>query len=141
MAKEYTIPTNCLMSNSVKKYRERINEQHEIKMKIDHINPKGGIERLQKYLSKTHPDADFYVLELTTRTLGAVRHTCIWRRERASASNANITSLHLAYIDNNKALDNYSQEEMWAIAGSLPDDKCRLRTGVVEKKFIVCDPV
>jgi len=140
LADEFTIPAGVTTNAKPKKYRERINENHEIKMKIDNIDPKGGIEVLQKYLKKTHPQTDFYVLDLVTRTISKSRNTCFWKRKRAAASDATIFSLHLIYINRLKVLDNYSQEEMWNIVGSLPDDKCRIRTEVRQKTCIVCDP-
>jgi len=140
---EHTLPKEVLLDNQEKVYRERVNENREIKVKITGINPKGGIEILQEHLEETHPGIDFYVLEMVTQTIqkGEQRHNLLWQRKPASQSNSKIVSLHLTQIDGLLTMDNFSQEEMWKIAGALPDDKCRLRTGVKEQSFIVCDPV
>jgi hypothetical protein len=138
---EYVLPKGIVKTNKVKKYRKRININTEIKLQIDDIDPIGGIEKLKKHLIKEHPNADFYVLRLVTRTLGSTRHTCIWKREAASASNSNIVSLHLTHIDDKKVLEHFAETEMWQIVGTFPDDKCRLRTEVTNKTVIVCDPI
>ena len=141
LADEYILPDEVTLDSKSKKYRKRVNTNHEIKMKISNINPIGGIEALQKHLNQKHKNIPFYVLELVTHTTGRVRHTCVWRRKPASASNSGIVSLHLTHINDKKALDHYSQEEMWEIVGRFPDDKCRLRTEMSQKVVIVCDPV
>ena len=139
---EFVLPKGIMKCNAIKTYRERANTRCEIKVKIDNINPNGGIEILQKHLVDAHSDIDFYVLELVTRTVvDGVRHNLLWRRRAASASNSNVVSLHLVEIDDKNTLENFSQEEMWKIAGTLPDDRCRLRTVVSETINIVCDPV
>lgn len=139
---EFVLPKGVMLCNAIKIYSERANTRCEIKVKIDNINPNGGIEKLQQHLKSVHNDIDFYVLELVTQTIvEGVRHNLLWKRRAASASNTNVVSLHLAEIDNKETLENYSQEEMWKIAGTLPDDRCRLKTVISEKISIVCDPV
>ena len=141
LADEFELPKGIMTTNKVKVYRERVNENREIKVKVDNIEPKNGIEIFQDHIENSHPGIDFYVLEMVTQTIGKIRNTLLWRRHPASASNANIVSLHLIKINGKKTLEHYSQEEMWEIVGSLPDDKCRLRTEVREKTCIICDPV
>ena len=139
---QFTLPKGIMRCNAVKTYSERANTRCEIKVKIDNLNPNGGIERLQQHLIESHPGIDFYVLELVTKmVVNNVRHNLLWRRKPASSSNSNVVSLHLVEIDDKETLENYSQEEMWAIAGTLPDDRCRLKTVILEKINVICDPV
>jgi hypothetical protein len=139
---QFMLPKGIMKCNALKTYRERENIRCEIKVKIDNLNPNGGIEMLQRHLKNVHPDIDFYVLQLVTQTVvNGIRHNLLWKRKAASASNSNIVSLHLVEIDDQNTLENFSQGEMWKIAGTLPDDRCRLRTVVSERIDLVCDPV
>lgn len=139
--KSFNLPPGITSCGKKKKITARQITTVRISPYID-IDPHGGIEKLKNELSIQLPNEQFYVISLTTvTTAGGERHTCYWRRQPSSASNRRIQSLHLISIDSKNVLDNFSEQEMWKIVGTLPDDKCRLLIKSSDKVSVVCDPV
>ena len=119
-------------------YNHRINEVHEIKFKVTGLDRMKGIEKLQRFIAKEHPDFDFYLLELITQTMNKHEHVCTWTRCSSSGDDSKVPGLQLTHIDGKDVYDHFREGQMWEIVGGLPEDACEIEEKTVQVRRPIC---
>lgn len=137
--KRHKLPDNVTLTWDNKVYSEIKHSQTVIRFTLKYIDPVGGIERLQQHLKDIHPTLDFYVVDLITQTTcGEVTHICGWKR-KPGIKEGGAHVLRLRTIDGKKAVEHYSQDEMYNIAGSLADNTCKLSLVPTVSTKVLCN--
>jgi len=134
----YDFPDDVTLDGKHTTYNLKRNVGYEIKIKRSNIDPNGGIEVWQDWMSKTHPEFKFYVIQIISETFKNPKHRFIWTRN----NKIKIPTLQLTSIDGKVPLDHFTEGEIWTMVGSkFADDKCRLSREFSKSTYIHCTPI